>query len=201
MTYPMIDRDAIGHTELWSPGFIPAIRGAERSTAWYVVKYVSGHEAAMLRVFKSLKLDYRLFTYQFRLNRTRHRKGRFTTRCWLPGYFFVDFDVERDLWQQIFHVPYILEVLGEPTPLPLISSKKHGSSMLDLMARLPENPEKPHAETSIKAGTVVRIDAGIYSKFSGPVIKSDRKYVMLMPMIFGRPTPVQISVRDITVIG
>ena len=192
-TWPIIPEVS----ELWAPSFVPAAGCGTREPEWFVIRYVAGRERSVFRLVDFLKLRYRAFGYRFKIPRTRHRKSYYTTRQWMPGYFFIEFDVAHDFWQQLLYVPHVLEILGNPSPLPKVGS----GSVVDLEARLPPTPEGPTTRTSIRPGTLVRIEVGPFAHFVGPVLRSDKRAVVLLPMVFGRPTELTVPIKDATVIG
>jgi transcription antitermination factor NusG len=183
---------------VWIPDLSPLVRGAgEREVEWYVLKYVAGKERVLQRIMDFIGVDYKIFSYKFKLPRTRKRSGRWVRRYWIPGYMFVEFDIRRDVWQELLRAPYVLEILGNPSPVPKLGD----GSMVDLAARLCEHPEDPASETCIKPGTIVRVNKGSFVGFEAPVIQSTRSKVVLMPMLFGHLCEATVSVRDVTVIG
>jgi transcription antitermination factor NusG len=72
---------------------------------------------------KIIDLNYRLFTYEHQRPRRRP-----TIRSWLPGYFFIEFDM-HDEWYQLNRVPGVIEILQRPLEAELID---------DLVERLPK---------------------------------------------------------------
>ena len=169
--------------------FTPAIsQSPNRTPEWFILRYVSGKERGLIRLLEYVDMPYLHLTY---LQRVRRSKP--INRAWLPGYFFLEFDRIRDNWGQILRMPYALEVLGAPTPLPpgLID---------DLVLRLPARLAKPSALSCVAPGVRIRIKRGSFQGHEAAVTWSDRHQLKVILMIFNRPTEVTLDFRDIEIV-
>lgn len=174
----------------YTPEFVPAIRAeTNRNPYWYVLRFITGKERLLRRLLDQTRLPYHHLTFEH-----RPRRQRPTERAWLPGHMFVHFDIARDFWQQILHMPAVLEILGDPSPLP-------DGLMEDLVGRLPNRIAKAAAFSTISPGQTVRIIRGPVAGFECVVTWSDRRHVKVISMMFGRPTELILKIEDVLVIG
>jgi transcription antitermination factor NusG len=170
--------------------FVRAIApGAMREPLWYTVRYVSGKEKIFTWLLDYIALPFQHLTYLQKVKKTKNP----VERSWLPGYMFINVDIRRDNWSQILRMPYALEVLGDPTPLP------HGV-VDDLVLRLPLRPNKPSAFSCVAPGTRVKLRKGAFAGHEGPVTWSERRKLKVMLMLFNAPREVQADVSDVEVL-
>ncbi len=174
----------------YSPEFVTAIRpGAEREPEWFVMRFITGKERLLRRLLDQTRLPYHHLTFEH-----RQRRRPPTERAWLPGHMFIHFDRRRDFWQQILHMPAVLEILGDPSPLPV-------GMMEDLVGRLPNRVAKASAFSTIPPGQTIRIIRGPVAGFECVVTWSDRRHVKVISMMFGRPTELILKIEDVLVIA
>ena len=159
-----------------------------RNPEWFVLRYVAGHERLLLNLIRYIRVPYQYLSYKQPVP-----KSRPIDRAWIPGYLFLEFDRIRDNWGQILRMPYALEVLGAPTPLPpgLID---------DLVLRLPARLAKPSALSCVAPGVRIRIKRGSFQGHEAAVTWSDRHQLKVILMIFNRPTEVTLDFRDIEIV-
>ena len=169
----------------------PPVHGcvSYREPRWYAVRFGQINERLMLRLLDLIGLPYHIFTYLHQVGRQRE-----TTRSWLPGYMFVEFDAVRDDWGQLNRVPGIVEVLGGPTPLDT-------GVVEDLVERLPRRLPKNGPDTEVPVGTEVRITDGMFRGHVGKVIKSDRRQVTVLWMMFGHLREQTLRTADVEVVA
>jgi transcription antitermination factor NusG len=180
---------------LWD--FAPAILsgpedlgcGSYREPRWYAVRFGQISEPLVLRLLDLILLPYHIFTYQHQTG--RHRT---TTRSWLPGYMFVEFD-PSDNWRQLLLIPGVIEVLGSPTPLA-------DGVIEDLLTRLPRRLPKNTAHTVIPVGSAVRVKDGPFSGVEAKVIEiKDDDHVCAMWMMLGALREQVFRVADLEVVS
>jgi transcription antitermination factor NusG len=160
-----------------------------RAPEWFVLRYVAGKEGFVSKLLRQVKLQFKYFVYT-----KRSRRFKPVELCWLPGYMFLNMDVVRDNWGQVLRMPYALEILGGPTPLP-------SGVIDDLALRLPTSFAKPSALACIAPGTRVRVrNGGAYEGREGPVTWSSRRRVKVMLMIFSCPREFEIDVSDVEIV-
>src|SRR4051812_14008405 len=142
--------------------------GSYRNPRWYTARFGQINERLMLRLLDLIGLPYHIFTYLHQVGRQRE-----TTRSWLPGYFFVEFDRELDDWGQLNRVPGIIEILGSPTPLDT-------GIVEDLVERLPRRLPKPAPGVTVPVGAEVKITKGVFLGHVAKVIDADCQYVTVL---------------------
>ena len=168
--------------------------GSYRTPRWYTARFGQINERLMLRLLDLIGLPYHIFTYLHQVGRQRE-----TTRSWLPGYFFVEFDRELDDWGQLNRVPGIIEILGSPTPLDT-------GIVEDLVERLPRRLPKPAPGVTVPVGADIRITQGPFQGHFAKVILppgkvQDPRYVWVMWTMFGQLTEQKLPVADVEVVG
>lgn len=161
-----------------------------RIPEWFVLRYVAGKERLILELLRQTKLAFHHLEYDIRLPRT---KG-WTKRAWFPGYVFVEFCKDYDDWGQILRMPYALEVLGRPTPLP-------SNLIEDLLARLPKRFTRPSVISCVAPGTRVRVKKGSFEGHEAPVMWSDRRKLKIILMLFASPVEATVDISDVEIIG
>ena len=190
-------QDGRAQAEEWTPTFIPAIchdpsgnrgDGVWRNPEWFVVRFEFHGARLFTRILQMMKLDYHHLQYE---HRRRHKKP--TLRSWLPGYMFVQTDLVRDYWQQLYEAPHFLGMLGGPTP---ISDHEMGI----LVASCPFRIAKTAPEACIPNGAKVKVLRGSYENHIATVIDSDRKTATVNIWMFNQMIPVALSRRDIQVV-
>lgn len=160
-----------------------------REPQWFVLRFCTGKERFLKRLIGLTRIPCHHLTYlHFRAGKDP------TTRAWFPGHFFVEFDLERDYWQQILNMPAVLEVLGKPTPLPQ-------GTMEDLIGRLPRMTSKGAAHPRVAPGLRVRITSGAFDGHEGVVSWSDFKYAKVELLVFGGPVQAKVELANIEVLG
>jgi transcription antitermination factor NusG len=167
--------------------------GSYRVPRWYTVRFGQINERLMLRLLDLIGLPYHIFTYLHQVGRQRE-----TTRSWLPGYFFVEFDRELDDWGQLNRVPGIIEILGAPTALDT-------GIVEDLVERLPRRLPKNCSATVIPVGAEIRInDGGPFQGHLARVIPAKAPapgYVTVLWMMFGHLREQTLRTADVEVVG
>jgi transcriptional antiterminator NusG len=142
-------------------------------------------------------LDYaRITHHQFTYLRPYGRRKLPVTQSWFPGYLFLEIDTARDYWQQIYLMPGVIGLLGSPRP-GVISAADMAHLNAELSA--PLAPCTP--ATAIPPGTQVRIIKGSFSDHTAVVRSSDRQRLVVMGMVFGRPTPIELTPGDVEIVA
>ncbi len=178
----------IGGVPVFAPDFFSALSCAEeRNAAWYAVRFARAQARIIFRLMDVVGLEYHHLTYEHR----RPRKPP-TVRSWFPGYFFTRFDIERDRWHQMLGMPGVIEILGDPSPLPQ-------GCVEDIVSRCPRRLPRNTALCSVPAGTRVRVkEAG---ELDGVVVRSDYRDAWLMVMMFGAPREMRVSLGRLEMVG
>jgi transcriptional antiterminator NusG len=165
---------------------------------WYIIHAYSGFER---KVKESLESRIRAYNLENKIGRieipleptTELRNGKKVTidRVFLPGYVFVEMDLDNDLWHVIKNTPRVTGFLGTGDS-PVALSDDEVASMLN---RADVTKDKPAMKVKFDKGEQVRINEGPFANFNGAVddVNEEKQTLKVMVSIFGRPTPVEIE--------
>ena len=103
----------------------------------------------------------------------------------LPGYVFVEMDLDNDLWHVIKNTPRVTGFLGTGDS-PVALSETEVASMLN---RADVSKDKPAMKVKFDKGEQVRINEGPFTNFNGAVddVNEEKQTLKVMVSIFGRP--------------
>ena len=175
---------------------------ANENFKWYIIHAYSGFER---KVKESLESRIRAYNLENKIGRieipleptSELRNGKKVTidRVFLPGYVFVEMDLDNDLWHVIKNTPRVTGFLGTGDS-PVALSEQEVSGMLN---RADVSKDKPTLKVKFSKGEQVRINEGPFANFSGTVddINEDKHTLKVMVSIFGRPTPVEIEFAQV----
>jgi transcriptional antiterminator NusG len=165
---------------------------------WYIIHAYSGFER---KVKESLESRIRAYDLENRIGRieipleptTELRNGKKVTidRVFLPGYVFVEMDLDNDLWHVIKNTPRVTGFLGTgDSPVAL-----NDSEVASMLNRADVAKDKPTLKVKYEKGEQVRINEGPFANFNGAVddVNEEKQTLKVMVSIFGRPTPVEIE--------
>ncbi len=171
---------------------------ANENFKWYIIHAYSGFER---KVKESLESRIRAYNLENKIGRieipleptTELRNGKKVTidRVFLPGYVFVEMDLDNDLWHVIKNTPRVTGFLGTGDS-PVALSDNEVASMLN---RADVTKDKPAMKVKFDKGEQVRINEGPFANFNGAVddVNEEKQTLKVMVSIFGRPTPVEIE--------
>jgi transcriptional antiterminator NusG len=176
----------------------PLVASANENLKWYIIHAYSGFER---KVKESLESRIRAYNLENKIGRieipleptTELRNGKKVTidRVFLPGYVFVQMDLDNDLWHVIKNTPRVTGFLGTGDS-PVALSDDEVASMLN---RADVTKDKPAMKVKFDKGEMVRINEGPFANFNGAVddVNEEKQTLKVMVSIFGRPTPVEIE--------
>lgn len=171
----------------WESDYSPAIIAVEdaRAPLWYCLQYNIPCEAVVRRLFKFIGLP--LHEFKFR----EFKRGEAPQdRSWHPGYFFTEFDIDRDYWGQIKRIPGVAAILGASGPASL------PQSVVDLL--LAHLPRKVRVGELI--GRDVRIKTGTLAGWVGKVTAVKNSELEILLMMFGGPIRASVKATEIEVV-
>lgn len=172
----------------WDAG--PSRHGEARAPEHYVLRFISTETVPLLRSLNYAKLDWHQFTFERPLKR-----GGTVTRSWFPSYLFLHVDIRRDFWQQVYDMPGVISVLGQPRP------KAVGATTMAYLHETLSKPLEPATvATKIPPGTVIKVRSGPCAGFEGVVQKSYRRSVDFMVVMFSRPVMMNMKIEEVEVI-
>ena len=169
---------------------------------WYIIHAYSGFER---KVKESLESRIRAFGPEHKIGRieiptepvTELRNGKKYTidRVFLPGYVFVELDLDNDLWHMVKNTPRVTGFL-QTGDTPNALSEAEVNSMLN---RADVVKDKPKLKVKFEKGEQVRITEGPFANFNGAVddVNEDKQTLKVMVSIFGRPTPTEVEFSQV----
>jgi len=174
----------------------------ESNLKWYIIHAYSGFER---KVKESLESRVRAFGLEHKIGRieiptepvTELRNGKKYTidRVFLPGYVFVEMDLDNDLWHLVKNTPRVTGFL-QTGDTPNALSEAEVNSMLN---RADVVKDKPKLKVKFEKGEQVRITEGPFANFNGAVddVNEDKQTLKVMVSIFGRPTPTEVEFAQV----
>ncbi len=174
----------------------------ETNLKWYIIHAYSGFER---KVKESLESRVRAFGLEHKIGRieipvepvTELRNGKKYTvdRVFLPGYVFVEMDLDNDLWHLVKNTPRVTGFL-QTGDTPNALSEAEVNSMLN---RADVTKDKPKLKVKFTKGEQVRITEGPFANFNGAVddVNEDKQTLKVMVSIFGRPTPTEVEFSQV----
>ena len=175
---------------------------ANENFKWYIIHAYSGFER---KVKESLESRIRAYNLENKIGRieipleptTEQRNGKKVVidRVFLPGYVFVEMDLDNDLWHVIKNTPRVTGFLGTGDS-PVALSEQEVAGMLN---RADVAREKPTLKMKFAKGEQVRITGGAFANFTGTVddVNEVKQTLKVMVSIFGRPTPVELDFSEV----
>ena len=117
-------------------------------------------------------------------------KTRVRQKLSLPGYIFVEMEMNETVWHLVKDTPKVTGFIGNQTPqevpLPQIENLRRG---------IVEGAVKPKPRLTFEIGEEVRVLDGAFANFTGTVddVKMDKQKLKVKVSIFGRPTSVELD--------
>jgi len=161
-----------------------------RTPARYALQYHLRLERVLSLVLSRAGIAYTVLTFRRRL--PRHQG--LVVRHWLPGYMFVEFDIEHDPWQTVLSAPGVIDLLGSPTAIP-------DATFRDLVLRCPDEVRTNDELTVIPAGSDVEITEGALKGHRGVVSRSQGDSVWVELVAFNRLTHAELRTRHVMILG
>lgn len=170
---------------------------------WYAVGTFSGYEARarqlLLENIKTAGLDERFGEVLIPTEEVvelRSGARRTVQRKLMPGYMFVQMDMDNETWHCVKDTQKIIGFIGDdkhPKPLSARDVRQLTST--------PEEgaPARPKAAQTFEQGANVRVVDGPFVNFSGVVEEAlpQKQKVRVLVSIFGRATPVELDYMQV----
>lgn len=123
---------------------------------------------------------------------------RTVDRPLMPGYVFPIFDTHRDRWQSVQHMRYVVRLFTiqeRPVPIPQIAIDVVKSREIEANMRGKAKQAAPWLEV----GRVIQFTEWPWMGFFGTIdsILDSRARIAVMVDLFGRQTPVEVSVNQV----
>lgn len=194
-----IDERGMGSKKI--PGHIVINPAKNERAHWYVVHTTSGHEARVAETLRQRVETMSLTDKVFELlvptqDRVVIRSGKKTTvkEKIFPGYLLVKMIMDDPTWLAVRTTPGVTGFVGAgktPTPLSDIEVTN--------IQKFISTPAK-RFKTKFTTGEAVKITDGPFADFLGTIdeIDEEKGKVKVLVSIFGRETPVELDLLQIT---
>ncbi len=176
---------------------------AETGKNWYVFRAVSGKEAKVKEYIEAeMKHDPVLASHVFEvlLPTEKHaslRNGKRVEKekLRLPGYLFIQANLEGEVAHTLRFIPNVLGILGgldDPTPVPQ-------SEINRMIGAAEDTFVQDEVDIPFLVGETVKVADGPFSGFSGIIeeVNTEKRKLKVMVKIFGRKTPLELSFMQV----
>jgi len=195
----LITEKGVGKKKI--PGHIILNPKDNPKAKWYVVHTTSGHEARVAETLRqriesmglSDKVLELLIPTQDRIVIRSGRKAQIKEKIF-PGYMLVKMVMDEPSWLAVRTTPGITGFVGTgKTPIPLSQQE-----VSNIQRFISEPAKKFKARFSV--GEAVKITDGPFSNFLGTIseIDEEKGKAKVLVSIFGRETPVELDLLQIT---
>jgi len=166
---------------------------------WYVLRVDSGTDKAVDNALKEANVERVMLSIEVEAKRRGGRKHQTLETCRapaFPGYIFVRVVSRPETWAGLRCIKGVIEPIGgadKPKPVK-------GQEVLKFQARIENDPAAFATLTNaLKAGDRVAIDDGPFASFEAVVLMlADKHRVSVEVDIFGRPTPINLDLAQVT---
>jgi transcriptional antiterminator NusG len=183
------------------PGHIIINKDKDDKAKWYVAHTASGHEARVAETLRqrveTMRLEERVYELLVPTqDRVVIRGGKKSTikEKIFPGYLLIKMIMDDPIWLAVRTTPGITGFVGAgKTPTPLSQSE------VENIQKFVSTPAK-RFKTRFSSGEAVKITDGPFSDFLGTIneIDEEKGKVKVLVSIFGRETPVELDLLQIT---
>lgn len=168
---------------------------------WFVVHTYSGHENkaadALRQRVKTMNLTANVFDVVVPTRNivvVRHGKKEEIKEKIFPGYILVNMNLNDETWLAVRTTPGVTAFVGvgnKPTPI----SEKEVEAILKFTQLA-----APKFKTKFSKGEAVKIIDGPFADFLGSIdsIDEDKGKVKVLVSIFGRETPVELDLLQVS---
>ena len=176
---------------------------AELGNKWYVFKAVSGKEAKLKEYIEAeMKHNDLLASHvsQVLIPLEKHASMRAGKRVVkekvsLPGYVFIEANLQGDVASTLRFMPNCLGVLGgldNPTPVPQ-------SDINRMLGTAEETEIEENLDIPYVVDETVKVIDGPCSGFSGVIeeVNAEKHKLKVMVKIFGRKTPLELGYMQV----
>lgn len=178
------------------------------SKHWYVIHTYSGYEnkvkADLEHRIETFGLENSVVDIQIPTEEVTELKegGKCETKesKVFPGYVLVRMEVDDNSWAVVRNTPGVTGFVGldgKPTPL----SREEFNKIMRRTSKRSVAPKR--TSTSIEVGQAVRVVSGPLADFDGQVseVLAESGKIKVMLTIFGRETPVELTVDQVNIIS
>ena len=176
---------------------------ADTGNKWYVFKAVSGKEAK-LKEYIEAEMNHndllKSHVSQVLIPMEKHASVRAGKRVVkekvsLPGYVFIEANLQGDVASILRFMPNCLGILGgldDPTPVPQ-------SDINRMMGSAEETELEETVDIPYVVDETVKVTDGPFSGFSGVIeeVNAEKHKLKVMVKIFGRKTPLELNYSQV----
>ncbi|HLE48425.1 MAG TPA: transcription termination/antitermination protein NusG [Patescibacteria group bacterium] len=183
------------------PGHIVISKTDDPLAKWYVVHTSSGHEARVAETLRqrveTMSLEKNIFELmiptQDRVIIRGGKKANVKEKIF-PGYMLVKMVLDDPTWLAVRTTPGVTGFVGSGNAPTALSEKE-----VDNIQKFVSTPAK-RFKTRFSQGEAVKITDGPFSDFLGSIseIDEEKGKVKVLVSIFGRETPVELDLLQIT---
>jgi transcriptional antiterminator NusG len=183
------------------PGHIVISETNDLNAKWYVVHTSSGHEARVAETLRqrveTMNLEGKIFELLIPTqDRIVIRQGKKSTvkEKIFPGYLLVKMILDDPTWLAVRTTPGVTGFVGSgSTPTPLSITE------VENITKFVSSPAK-RFKTKFSVSEAVKITDGPFTDFLGSIseIDEEKGKVKVLVSIFGRETPVELDLLQIT---
>ncbi|KKR10791.1 MAG: Transcription antitermination protein nusG [Candidatus Woesebacteria bacterium GW2011_GWA1_39_21] len=183
------------------PGHIVISETSDPQAKWYVVHTSSGHEARVAETLRqrveTMSLEGKIFELlvptQDRIVIRQGKKSTVKEKIF-PGYLLVKMILDDPTWLAVRTTPGVTGFVGSgntPTPLSITE--------VENITKFVSTPAK-RFKTKFSISEAVKITDGPFTDFLGSIseIDEEKGKVKVLVSIFGRETPVELDLLQIT---
>ena len=179
---------------------------------WYVAHTYSGYENAVKTAIEKFvanrHLEDMILDIQVPLETvtevTDSGETKEVERKVFPGYVLVRMEVDDNTWAVVRNTPGVTGFVGlDGKPTPLRRDEFDKIMRRGGVRTSAATPTPKRTSTNIEPGMSVRVLSGPLADFDGQVseVNAEAGKVKVMLMIFGRETPVELTLDQISVIS
>ena len=165
---------------------------------WYVIQTYSGYEnkvreALLQRVKehgKEAQFGEILIPTETVTEARAGQKARVRQKTSLPGYIFVEMEMNEEAWHLVKDTPKVTGFIGNQRP-----QEVRPQEIEDQRRRTVEGAVKPKPRVSFDIGDEIRVIDGAFANFAGTVeeVKPDKQKLKVKVSIFGRDTSLELD--------
>ena len=121
-------------------------------------------------------------------------KQRVRQKTSLPGYIFVEMEMNEEAWHLVKDTPKVTQFIGNQRP-----QEVRPQEIEEQRRRVVEGAVKPKPRVNFDVGDEIRVIDGAFANFSGTVeeVKPDKQKLKVKVSIFGRATPVELDFSQV----
>ena len=166
------------------------------SKKWYVIQAYSGYEnkvkASLEERIKRNNMEELFGKILIPKEQVQDPKTgrRVTSRNFLPGYIFVNMELNEHTWHLVKDTPKVSGFVGGRHPAPVSDPEIN-----TIESQVAEGTAKPKPRVVFNAGDHVRVTDGAFANFTGTIqeVNAPKQKVTVLVSIFGREAPVELE--------